>query len=154
MEKLFDTTLKNRIILKRFLTETPREELFIIPDGFNNNLFWNIAHVVVTQQLLVYGKSGKELLVSNELVEKYKKGTVPTEEPVSEDEIKEVEALLLSLPKQTEEDYNKGIFTSYESYTTTPQVTLDSAEDAIAFNVFHEGIHLGSILALRRALAK
>lgn len=154
MEKLFDTTLKNRIILHRFLTETPREDLFVIPDGFNNNLWWNIAHVLVTQQLLVYKMSGKNLLISDALVAKYKKGTVPTEEPVSEAEIKEVETLLLSVPKQTEEDYAKGIFTSFESYTTTPKVTLNSVEDAITFNVFHEGIHLGSILALRRALAK
>jgi len=154
LEKLFDTTLKNRIILHRFLTETPREDLFVIPDGFNNNLFWNIAHVVVTQQILVYGKSGKDFLISNKLVEKYKKGTVPTEASVSEDEIKEIEELLLSVPKQTEEDYANGAFTSYESYTTTPKVTLDSVEDAITFNVFHEGIHLGSIFALRRALAK
>jgi hypothetical protein len=31
-------------------------------------------------------------------------------------------------------------------------VTLNSAEESIGFNNFHEGIHLGSVLALRRVL--
>jgi hypothetical protein len=30
------------------------EQLNKIPEGYNNNLIWNIAHVVVVQQMLVY----------------------------------------------------------------------------------------------------
>jgi hypothetical protein len=29
-----------------------------IPEGFNNNLIWNIGHIIVSQQLLVYKLSG------------------------------------------------------------------------------------------------
>jgi len=35
---------------------------------------------------------------------------------------------------------------------TTPKIPLNNVEDAIAFNVFHEGIHTGSILALAKAI--
>lgn len=154
LEKLFDITVKNRAILHKFLTGTSKEDLFVIPKGFNNNIWWNIAHVVVTQQLLVYKFSGKNLLISEELVEKYKKGTTPDETPVSDAQIKEIENLLFSTIEETKEEYKNGGFKEYNSYTTSANVTLDNAEDAIAFNVFHEGIHLGSILALKRALAK
>jgi len=154
LEKLFDITLKNRVILHKFLTETPKEDLFIIPDGFNNNIWWNIAHVVVTQQILVYKLSGKTLLISDELVGMYKKGTAPDGKPVSDTEIEDVKILLFSTVEETQRAYDNGEFTNYDSYTTTPKVTLDSAADAIAFNIFHEGIHLGSILALKRAIAK
>jgi len=36
------------------ITPFSLEQLNKIPEGFNNNLIWNIAHCVVTQQLLCY----------------------------------------------------------------------------------------------------
>ncbi len=151
MQQLFTITKKNRKILNRYLANTPKEALFNIPNGFNNNIWWNIAHVVVTEQKLVYGLSGLSLNISQELVEKYQKGTFPEEKP-SESEMREIEKLLLELPEQTNKDYNNKFFKDFKSYMTSPQVELNSVEDAIAFNVFHEGLHLGSIMALSRVV--
>ena len=50
------------------------------------------------------------------------------------------------------EDYKAGIFKDYNSYTVSTGSTLTTVEEAITFNNFHEGIHFGSILALRRAI--
>jgi hypothetical protein len=41
-------------------------------EGYSNNLIWNIAHIIVVQQMLVY-KSGLPMMISDEMVEKYKK---------------------------------------------------------------------------------
>ena len=68
-------TYKNRIILKRFLEEISLDDLNKIPEGFSNNIIWNIAHVVVTQQLLVYKLSGLPMHVSEEMVAKYRNKT-------------------------------------------------------------------------------
>ena len=151
MEYLLDITLQNRNILYKFLTEIPREKLFKIPEGFNNNIWWNIAHVVVTQQLLVYKMSNLQMRVDDEMVEAYKKGTFPKGE-ASEEEIKKVAALLLSTVEWLKEDYENGLFKEFNKYTTSVNVTLSKVEDSIAFNTFHEGLHLGSILALKRAV--
>ncbi|MDT0606523.1 DinB family protein [Croceitalea rosinachiae] len=151
MDNLFTIIRQNRKGLYHFLKSTPREELFKIPDGFNNNIWWNIAHVVVTQQKLVYGLSGLPLNIDQELVQKYQKGTFPSGEP-SADEEETIKGLLFSLPKKTEEDYKAGLFASFKPYMTTPKVELKSVEDAFAFNVYHEGLHLGSIFALMRAV--
>tara|TARA_R110002020_G_scaffold9988_17_gene38782 strand:- start:490 stop:948 length:459 start_codon:yes stop_codon:yes gene_type:complete len=151
MDFNFDVTLKNRLVLKQFLDRFSLEELNKIPDGFNNNIFWNIAHTVVTQQLLVYNLSGLKMNVSDDLVANYRKGTKPEGEVVQE-EMSRVKDLLLSTIEQTETDYKKGLFENYKSYTVTTGTTLNSVEDAITFNNFHEGLHLGSILALRKAI--
>jgi hypothetical protein len=37
----------------------------------------NIAHIIVVQQMLVYKLSGLLMMISDEMVEKYKKGTKP-----------------------------------------------------------------------------
>ena len=150
MQNLFTITLQNRKILYRYLNDTPKDKLFKVPAGFNNNIWWNIAHVVVTQQKLVYGLSGLPLNISGTLVEKYQKGTFPVGEP-DDAELKEISELLFTLHEKTVEDYAQNVFKDFKPYMTTPKVGLNSVEDALAFNVFHEGLHLGSIMALLRA---
>lgn len=147
MEKLFNITLQNRKTLYRILKDTSTEQLLNIPDGFRNNIWWNIAHVVVTQQILVYKLSGLPMRISEALVDKFRKGTVP-DGTATEEEIEIITGFLFSTIEWTQEDYTNGLFKTYNEYTTSVKVTLSSVEDAIAFNVYHEGLHLGSILAL------
>ena len=87
------------------------------------------------------------------LVEKFKKGTVP-DGTATDEELQLVEDLLLPAVTWMQEDYGKGIFKGYNAYTTSANVTLSTVEDAIMFNIFHEGIHLGSILALLKVVVK
>ena len=49
MDFIFDVTLKNRQSLERLLDAHSLEELNTVPAGFNNNIFWNIAHTIVVQ---------------------------------------------------------------------------------------------------------
>lgn len=151
MEKQFDIILKNRIIFKRILDHTPKDVLFKTPEGFNNNIWWNIAHVVVTQQLLIYKLSGADLRMEEELINKYRKGTAPNGNP-SEVEFDQISEYLIHSVGQMQQDYADGMFANFESYMTSPKVALDTVEDAISFMAFHEGIHLGAILALQKAV--
>ena len=144
-------TYKTRVILKNYLETISLEDLNKIPEGYNNNIFWNIAHLVATQQILVYKFSEVPALVSDELINKYRKGTKPEAE-VTQAEVDEVKALLFSTLDQTEEDYKAGKFKTYNSITTSMDSTLTNVDEAIAYNNFHEGIHLGSVLALRHAI--
>lgn len=151
MDWAFDITTKNRILLQGFIDHHSLQELNTVPEGFSNNIIWNIAHTIVTQQLLVYNLSGLPMLVSDELVAAYKKGT-KVERDVSQAEVDAIKSLLFSTIEQTKKDYDNKIFKIYNSYTTSTHSTITSVEDAIAFNNFHEGIHLGYILALRKSL--
>lgn len=151
LEKLLDITLQNRKTFSKYLTEIPREQLLRIPPGFNNNIWWNIAHVVVTQQLLVYKLSNLQMRIGEELVNKYRKGTRPDGIPTDE-EIKKIANYLISTVEWTKEDLENGLFKEFNEYTTSANVTLTNVKDALAFNVFHEGLHLGAILALQKVV--
>ena len=144
-------TQQNRVLLSKFLDKFSLKQLNTFPKGFKNSIFWNIAHTVVTQQLLTYGLSGQPLLIQDQLVAHYKKGTV-TVRNANKKELEELKSLLLSTPKQTKIDYDNGCFKSFTPYTTSLKVTLSTIEEAIRFNVFHEGIHLGYILAMKNYL--
>lgn len=141
----------NRAALSKIIENYSLEQLNTVPKGFNNNLIWNIAHVIVTQQLLMYKLSGLSMQVTDEMVEKYKKGT-KTEGDVSQEEVDRIKELLLTTLNQTEKDLKDQIFKNFTEYPTSTGFVLRSIEDALHFNNFHEGIHLGYVLALRKSL--
>lgn len=151
MNNLFEITLQSRKVLYKILKNTPVEQLVKIPDGHRNNIWWNIAHVLVTQQILVYKLTGLQMRVPQELVDKFMKGTVP-DGIATDAEIKMVSAFLFSTLEWTKEDYEAGLFKEYQEYTTSNNVTLKNIDDAIAFNIFHEGLHLGVILSLQKTI--
>ena len=110
MDYLFNILLQNRKMLYAILRKIPREALFLIPGGFRNHIYWNVAHVVVTQQLITYGLSNLPLQVDADLVAKYRKGTYPQTDVVSEEEIEKLQELIFSTLEQTEQDYQEGKF--------------------------------------------
>ena len=151
MDWAFDITIKNRKLLKSFIENLSLSELNKVPEGYSNNIIWNIAHVIVTQQLLVYNLSGLPTIVSKEMIDAYRKGTKP-ERDLNQAEVDVIKNLLFSVIEKTKEDYESKLFQTYNQYTVTTKNTISNVEEAIEFNNFHEGIHLGYILALRKSI--
>lgn len=151
MDWTFDISLKNRTILKSFIENYSLEELNKIPEGFGNNIIWNIAHTVASQQILVYGLSSVPPMVSETMIEQFRKGTKPDRD-LTQAEVDEIKDLLFSTIEKTREDYHNGVFKSFQEYTTSTKSTLTNVDEAIMFNSYHEGIHLGYILALKKSL--
>lgn len=145
----FSILKKARELVLQEIEGLTLEQLHKIPDGFSNNIAWNVAHLVVTQQLLHYGLSGLNMLCPDELIEKYRKGTVPTER-FTEEDFDSVKELLIGLPETLEEDFEAGIFESYKEYPTSTGFVLSSIEHAIAFNNIHEGMHYGIIRSIKK----
>ena len=77
MEATFKILETSRNIYLKFLEGYTLEQLNKIPEGFSNNLIWNIGHIVVSQQGLIYRLSGLPVNVSDEMTEKYKNGSCP-----------------------------------------------------------------------------
>ncbi len=149
MEKLFETALFTRSSLLKIMETKSFEELITIPDNFRNSIFWNISHLLVTQQLLCYKLSGLELKIDESLVSKYGKGSIATEK-VEVSDIQYVKDHLLSAMTETHKDYKKGLFKDFKAYMTSTGIELKSIEDVITFNAFHDGIHLGVVLSLMK----
>ena len=151
MQNSFDITLKNRKIFINILEELTVDQLNKIPNGFRNNVYWNIKHVVVTQQLLVYSLSEMPTQITSAEVEAYRKDTVPLKDATKID-VDILKKQLLKTLEQTIEDYTAKNFKTYKEYTVATKTVLTNVEEAIEFNNFHEGVHLGYILALKRLI--
>ena len=151
MKTQFDILRKSRELVVKELEGLSMDKIHKIPEGFKNNIAWNVSHLVVTQQLLHYKLSGLNCLCTDELIEAHRKGTAPTK-TFTEEEFEEVLELLLGLPDTLQEDYEAGIFENYTEYPTSTGFTLTSIENAIPFNNFHEGIHYGIIRSIKKFL--
>lgn len=120
-----------------------------IPQGFNNNIIWNLAHCLVTQQLLMYKLSQTPMHISDDLVNAFRKGSKP-ERSYNESEIQAIREQLESSVEQAVIDYKNQAFGDFNPYPTSFGLELKSIDEALVFNNVHEGMHLGSILALKK----
>ncbi|MDA6071397.1 DinB family protein [Flavobacterium sp. AC] len=149
MNSVFEVQKTIREILLKVLDHHSLEQLNKIPDGFSNNLIWNIGHCISSQQVLIYKLSGLPTMVSDELIAKYRKGTKP-EGDVSQGEVDEIRALLSTTLQQTERDFDNKVFVDYNEYTTSLGFTLKNIDGALSFNNYHEGIHTGIVMSIRK----
>lgn len=149
MNYAFEVTRNSRNLLEGILNKYTLEQLNKIPQGFSNNVIWNIGHIIVVEQLLVYKLSGLLPMVSNEMILKYQRGSRPDGNATSAD-LQEIKDLLFATIEKTEADFKAGVFENYHEFTNSLGFTLRSAEEAISFNYYHEATHLGIIMSLQK----
>ncbi len=152
MDFTFKVLENARGIFKKIIENNSLENLNKIPKGFNNNIIWNIGHVVVSEQLLAYKLSGLESSLSDEMINKYRKDSKPNGD-LSQAEVNEIKDLLLTTLEKTKEDYYDDVFENYNPYTvSTTGNTLTNIDEALEFVAIHEGLHYGYVLALLKAV--
>jgi hypothetical protein len=79
----------------------------------------------------------------------YKPTTKPTG-TTSQTEANELKELIISLIAKTEADFQKDIFTTYNERTTATGFHLASIKDAFVFNNYHEVLHFGYMMSIRK----
>lgn len=152
METTFRITTSVRNQFLNFIDNYTLEQLNSIPKGFSNNIIWNIGHCIATQQILVYKLSGLPMYVSDEFIETYRNGSVPTGK-TNKEEVDYIKSILFSSHEKIQEDFTKNIFSTFNEYTTkSTGFTMQNVKQALAFNNFHEGLHLGIIMQIRKFL--
>ena len=152
MEFVFNAIRQSRANIIATVEGLTNEQLNEIPEGFSNNIAWNLGHILVTQQLLCYTLSGYLPKIPESIIEEFRKGTVPQRD-YSFFDIQGIKKLLKESVEVLELDYNNNTFTEYKEYPTSYNVILTNIEDAIQFNSLHEGLHLGYIMALKKIIS-
>jgi len=151
MNKSIEIIRNPRLNLLKFVNDLSIDQLNMIPNGFVNNIMWNLGHMISAQQGICYKRSGLPAIIDEDFFETFKSGSKP-ERFYTADDLKNIEELFTSTLDQLEADMENNIFVKYTPVTTRYGVELNGIEDAIKFLPFHEGLHLGYIFALRRAV--
>ena len=125
------------------------KQLLAMPPGFDNNIAWNLGHLVVVLPRLVYRPSGLPLPVAEAMVPLYLPNTSPADWE-TEPDAEALPAMLMSQLEQLEADYAGGRFSEngFSQFTTGSGMTLSDIDGALVFNTYHEAQHFGFIQAL------
>lgn len=125
------------------------DQLIRIPEGFNNSILWNAVHNLTVQQLLCYRLSGLDCRVDDRFIDPFKKGATG-QETIPQELVNEFKETYLSSIELLRNDYDAGVFKSFQEYTTSYNITLRSIDEVINFNNTHEGLHFGYMMALKK----
>ncbi len=126
-------------------------QLLEIPKPMSNNILWNLGHLVYSVTGIAYHPSGLPLPIPKNFQEWFQSGTSPsnwTEAPSVEDV---AECFRISIPNVSK-DLNDGKFDGFEPFKLMPGLELKNIEQALGFHVWHAGVHMGAVLALRKLI--
>lgn len=153
MFHIIDNIRKTRTHVVELVKDLSIEKLNIVPHGFNNNIIWNIGHLVAAQQSICYLKGGLLPALPEETFKKYSPGTRP-ETFFESDEEDEMKKLLFTSIDTFERDYQQNLFKDFTPWTTRMGLNLKNINEAIIYLHFHEGLHTGIISSMKRLVQK
>jgi hypothetical protein len=150
---LINNLRKTRFHVLDLIKDLSLEKLNKIPHGFNNNIMWNVGHLVAAQQSICYTRAGLSPAIPEEAYKKFKPGTRP-ESFIESDEEDEIKKLLFSSIDLLEKDYHSDAFKAFIPWTTRMGITLNNVDDALHYLHFHEGLHTGVIFSIKKLVQK
>jgi hypothetical protein len=149
MSQQIEIIRKPRLSILSQIESLSLDELNTIPHGFNNNILWNLGHMVAAQSGIWYKRAGLPLPIDETFFETFKPGTKP-ERVYTAADLNQIKALLMSTLDTIQADLQTNMFNNYTPWTTRYGAGINSIADAVAFLPFHEGLHIGAIIALRK----
>jgi hypothetical protein len=155
VETLIDQTLAVRQMIVQVLKSIPVEQADVIPPTWHNNARWHAGHLIITPCLLSHGLLKEPLTVPEEYRAWFAKGSSPTVWPDKATLPSYADLIdeLVPLSGRLIESFKDRMDETYlEPYSTTVGIVLHNPAEAFNMSVIHDGIHLGMLLALRRAL--
>jgi hypothetical protein len=150
-DKLDKVHMIRRFVLTQ-ITDLQAGQLNKIPNGFNNNIIWNMAHMVAAMQVLCYKRANQPITMDDRIIFPYLTGTKPQRE-LAGSEIDEIKRALIESVSRLAIDLETNDFSKY---TPSPNIfsqynmSLNSIDDALDFVLYHDGYHIGNIVALKR----
>src|SRR5580692_4998794 len=133
MIRQIEAIRKGRSFLLERLKDLSNEQFNQIPEGFKNNIIWNLGHMVAVQQGICYKRAGLGFPLGNDFWESYGSGTKP-EGIVAAEGVEFIRQLLLGTLDQTAADYNRSIFTNYTAWTARNGMEIANIDTAINFS--------------------
>jgi len=148
MSQQIDILKKQRLAILNQVDLLSLDQLNYIPIGFNNNILWNLGHMVSTQHGVCY-KPGTILPIDQVFFDAYKSRTRP-EKIYTSDDLSAIKALFISTLDHLDAQIENGAFSNYTAWTTREGFEVRNIDDAIRLLTLHEGIHTGTIMALKK----
>ena len=143
-----------RLFLLKQIEELTTQQLNTVPPGYNNNIIWNLGHLICVQQNLCYARANLPITVDDKYFSPYMPGTKP-EKFIDDQEIRTIKDLLITSLDPLRADLDKNIFVNYTASVVIPKVygfEVNNIDMALEYLLYHEGLHGGYVGSLKHLL--
>jgi hypothetical protein len=143
----------NQVILNT-VKDLSEEEAQVIPEGFNNNILWNLGHLYVSQEYFAFGIANEPTKAPESFALFFGRNTKPatwTDQPPT---LLEVVNLLEEQPNRIREQLENRLDEIIANPFSIPGLTLKTFDELLAFTLFHQGGHLQALKSLIKAIKK
>ncbi|NHM32998.1 DinB family protein [Neobacillus terrae] len=139
-----------RGITMEILNSIPEELTDVVPEGFNNSVRWNAGHILLDQYLWFYHKINDEMPL-NEFSAFFGYGTSPKDWK-DLDSIPSMETIKQLMEEQPSLLINTFENRFEEKLLSPSEHGITTIGDVIARTLYHEGMHTGTLIAMKRKL--
>lgn len=147
-EVLFNQLETYRSYMLGVVESVKEVEAEVIPKGFNNNIRWNLGHIYLDQYLWIQAVTKEKAAVSEQFKAWFGYGSSPASFTSETPSLEELRALLNDQPSKIKEDYGYRL---EEEFPPT-EMGMHTIEQVLTRTIFHEGMHLQTILDIKKLL--
>lgn len=145
---LFNQLKTYREHVLHVLSDVSAETAEIVPNHFRNNIRWNMGHIYLDQYLWIKALTKEETEAPKEFQKWFGYGTSPKDFSVETPSFDKLKELLRQQPARLQENYEDRL---EEEYPPT-EMGMRTIEQVLIRTIFHEGMHLQTILDLKKCL--
>ena len=131
-----------------FVGDLEEETAGIQPNGFNNTIHWHVGHVLTVAEQFMFGFPKKSTQLPANYMQLFATGTSPA---AWEGDVPSVQELIIQLQDQLARIKEIPV-DSFNQRLKTPFLGQETFGELANFALFHEGIHLGQMQAMKRII--
>ncbi|WP_404451783.1 DinB family protein [Virgibacillus necropolis] len=146
-EVLFNQLEEYRSYLLAIVETVTEEEAEIVPNGFNNNIRWNLGHVYLDQYDWINAVTGESDGPEN-FSTWFGYGTSPKNFTEHTPALEELKRLLSAQINDIKEKYGEKLETEYPP----TEMEMQTIEQVLTRTIFHEGMHMQTILDIKKLI--
>lgn len=145
---LFNQLKTYREHVLHVLNDVSAEAAEIVPNHFRNNIRWNMGHIYLDQYLWIKALTKEETEAPEEFQKWFGYGTSPEDFSLETPSFDKLKELLRQQPARLQESYEHRL---EEEYPPT-EMGMRTIEQVLIRTIFHEGMHLQTILDLKKCI--
>ena len=131
--------------------EVSESQAHSVPEGFNNNILWNLGHVYISQEKFAFGFIPEPMQVPEGFTEAFGRDTKPSEWKVQPPTLVEMINLLEDQTSRIREKLENRLDEAVANPFTMPSgLTLRTIGEFLTFSMYHEGMHVQTIKMLKK----
>lgn len=143
--------IRSRTILA--LESIPEEIADTMPAGFNNNIRWHVGHIFTVQEQLTFYFAKEPLNLPENFKEWFANKTKPADWKEAPPALETLKGLLAEQTFRIKQVFGGRLDEKVpKPFILGDGIQLETIGELLNFTLYHEGVHLGFINALKRAI--